>query len=55
MKKVSDNKKKEILSFEKRTISDLRLKRVQGGSCDVDLDIIYSFARCTLRKDTHVM
>ncbi len=33
MKKVADSKKREILSFEKKTISDLRLKRVQGGEC----------------------
>ncbi len=31
MKKVSNSKKREILSFEKKAISGMRLEKVQGG------------------------
>ena len=31
MKKVANNKKREILSFEEKIINDLKSKRVLGG------------------------
>ncbi len=46
MKKVSNNNKREILSFEKKTISDLRSERVQGGSSVAPAEDTRSTYRC---------